>query len=224
MYRILIIEDDRGIADAIKIQAEMWDLQVQCIQNFRNIMAEFSEFEPHLVLLDISLPFFNGYHWCTEIRKVSKVPIIFISSASDNMNIIMAMNMGGDDFITKPFDQSVLMAKVQAMLRRTYDFAPAVPVLEHRGAMLHTGDNTLTYENEKIALTKNEYKILLTLMENKEKVVSREKLMEVLWDSDCFVDENTLTVNVGRLRKKLEAAGLSDFITTKFGAGYIIKD
>ena len=224
MYRILIIEDDRGIADAIKTQAEMWELQAQCIQNFRNVMAEFSEFDPHLVLLDISLPFFNGYHWCTEIRKVSKVPIIFISSASDNMNIIMAMNMGGDDFITKPFDQSVLMAKVQAMLRRTYDFAPAVPVLEHRGAMLHTGDNTLTYENEKIALTKNEYKILLTLMENKEKVVSREKLMEVLWDSDCFVDENTLTVNVGRLRKKLEAAGLSDFITTKFGAGYIIKD
>ena len=224
MYRILIIEDDRGIADAIKTQAEMWELQAQCIQNFRNVMAEFSEFDPHLVLLDISLPFFNGYHWCTEIRKVSKVPIIFISSASDNMNIIMAMNMGGDDFITKPFDQSVLMAKVQAMLRRTYDFAPAVPVLEHRGAMLHTGDNTLTYGNEKIALTKNEYKILLTLMENKEKVVSREKLMEVLWDSDCFVDENTLTVNVGRLRKKLEAAGLSDFITTKFGAGYIIKD
>lgn len=224
MYRILIIEDDRGIAEAIKEQAEMWDLTVKCVQNFRNIMAEFSEFDPHLILLDISLPFFNGYHWCSEIRKVSKVPIIFISSASDNMNIVMAMNMGGDDFITKPFDQSVLMAKVQAMLRRTYDFAQAVPVLEHRGAMLHTGDNTLTYQNEKIQLTKNEYRILLTLMENKEKVVSREKLMEVLWDSDCFVDENTLTVNVGRLRKKLEAAGLTDFITTKFGAGYMIKD
>lgn len=202
----------------------MWDFTVKCVQNFRNIMAEFSEFDPHLILLDISLPFFNGYHWCSEIRKVSKVPIIFISSASDNMNIVMAMNMGGDDFITKPFDQSVLMAKVQAMLRRTYDFAQAVPVLEHRGAMLHTGDNTLTYQNEKIQLTKNEYKILLTLMENKEKVVSREKLMEILWDSDCFVDENTLTVNVGRLRKKLEAAGLMDFITTKFGAGYMIKD
>ena len=224
MYRILIIEDDRGIAEAIKEQAEMWDLTVKCVQNFRNIMAEFSEFDPHLILLDISLPFFNGYHWCSEIRKVSKVPIIFISSASDNMNIVMAMNMGGDDFITKPFDQSVLMAKVQAMLRRTYDFAQAVPILEHRGAMLHTGDNTLTYQNEKIQLTKNEYKILLTLMENKEKVVSREKLMEVLWDSDCFVDENTLTVNVGRLRKKLEASGVNDFITTKFGAGYMIKD
>lgn len=223
MYRILIIEDDRGIAEAIKAQAEMWELQANYVQNYRNVMAEFSEFDPHLVLLDISLPFFNGYHWCSEIRKISKVPIIFISSASDNMNIVMAINMGADDFITKPFDQSVLMAKVQAMLRRTYDFAQAVPVLEHRGAMLHTGDNTLTYQNEKISLTKNEYKILLTLMENKEKVVSREKLMEVLWDSDCFVDENTLTVNVGRLRKKLEAAGLADFITTKFGAGYIIQ-
>ncbi len=224
MYRILIIEDDRGIAEAIKEQAEMWGLDAEYIKNFRNVMAEFSAFDPHLVLLDISLPFFNGYHWCSEIRKVSKVPIIFISSASDNMNIVMAMNMGGDDFITKPFDQSVLMAKIQAMLRRTYDFTQAIPVLEHKGAILHTGDNTLTYRGEKIQLTKNEYKILLTLMENKERVVSREKLMEVLWNSDCFVDENTLTVNVGRLRKKLEAAGLQEFITTKFGEGYIIKD
>lgn len=224
MYRILIIEDDRGIAEAIKEQAQMWNLEVACIQNFRNVMAEFSAFDPHLILLDISLPFFNGYHWCSEIRKVSKVPIIFISSASDNMNIVMAMNMGGDDFITKPFDQSVLMAKVQAMLRRTYDFTQAIPVLEHKGAILHTGDNTLTFQGEKIQLTKNEYKILLTLMENKERVVSREKLMEILWDSDCFIDENTLTVNVGRLRKKLEAAGLKEFITTKFGEGYMIKD
>lgn len=224
MHRILIVEDDRGISEAIKEQAEMWGLEAQIVQNFRDVMAEFAACDPHLVLLDISLPFFNGYHWCSEIRRVSKVPIIFISSASDNMNIIMAMNMGADDFIAKPFDQSVLMAKVQAMLRRTYDFASAVPVLEHRGAMLHTGENSLVYQGHKIQLTKNEYKILLTLMENKEKVVSREKLMEVLWDSDSFVDENTLTVNVGRLRKKLETAGLMDFITTKFGAGYIIQD
>ena len=221
MHRILIVEDDRGISEAIKEQAEMWGLEAQNVQNFRDVMAEFAACDPHLVLLDISLPFFNGYHWCSEIRRVSKVPIIFISSASD---IIMAMNMGADDFIAKPFDQSVLMAKVQAMLRRTYDFASAVPVLEHRGAMLHTGENSLVYQGHKIQLTKNEYKILLTLMENKEKVVSREKLMEVLWDSDSFVDENTLTVNVGRLRKKLETAGLMDFITTKFGAGYIIQD
>ena len=185
-------------------------------------MKDFSDFDPHLVLLDISLPFFNGYHWCVEIRKVSKIPIVFISSASDNMNIVMAMNMGADDFIAKPFDQNVLIAKIQALLRRAYDFAAAVPVLEHRGALLNTGDNTLTYQDERIVLTKNEYRILLTLMENKGKVVSREKLMERLWETDSFVDENTLTVNVNRLRKKLDSAGLTEFIATKFGVGYLI--
>lgn len=220
---MLIVEDDRGIAQAISEQAQMWELEVMCVQNFRCVLEEFVHFQPHLVLLDITLPFFNGYHWCTEIRKISKVPIIFISSASDNMNIVMAMNMGADDFIAKPFDQSVLMAKVQAMLRRTYDFASSVPVLEHRGAFLNTGDNTLTYKDEKIPLTKNEYRILLALMENKGKVVSREKLMERLWETDSFVDENTLTVNINRLRKKLDAAGIKDFITTKFGVGYIIE-
>lgn len=223
MYRIIIVEDDRGIAQAIKEQAEMWDLQVHCVQNFRAVMAEFAAFDPHLVLLDIGLPFFNGYHWCSEIRKVSKVPILVISSAGDNMNIIMAMNMGADDFIVKPFDQSVLMAKVQAMLRRTYDFAAGVPILEHRGAMLNTGDTTLVYGEQRIQLSKNEYRILLALMQSKGKVVSREKLMELLWETDSFVDENTLTVNVGRLRKKLDAAGLENFITTKFGVGYLIS-
>ena len=224
MYRLLIIEDDKGIAGAIKAQAKMWDLKVCCVENFRNVMTEFAEFDPHIILLDISLPFFNGYHWCSEIRKVSKVPIIFISSASDNMNMVMAMNMGADDFIAKPFDQSVLMAKLQAMLRRTYDFAAAVPVMEHRGALLNTGDNTLTYGEEKISLSKNEYKILNILMQNKGKVVSREKLMEQLWETDSFVDENTLSVNVGRLRKRLEAARLNDFIVTKFGVGYLIEN
>lgn len=223
MYRIYIVEDDRGIAEAIKVQAVTWDLEVLCAKDFRNVMGEFAEFEPHLVLLDISLPFFNGYYWCTEIRKVSKVPIVFISSASDNMNIVMAMNMGADDFIAKPFDQSVLMAKIQAMLRRTYDFAGTVSVMEHRGALLNTAEGTLFYQKERIDLTKNEYRILLTLMQNKGTIVSREKLMEELWESDSFVDENTLSVNVGRLRKKLDAAGLTDFITTKFGVGYLIQ-
>ena len=222
MYRILIVEDDSGIAEAIQAQARMWNLDARCVQNFRNVMTEFAEYDPHLVLLDIGLPFFNGYYWCGEIRKVSKAPIIFISSASDNMNIVMAMNMGGDDFIAKPFDQSVLIAKIQAMLRRTYDFAASVPVLEHRGALLNTGDNSLTYQGERIELTRNEYRILLALMEQKGKVVSREKLMERLWESDSFVDENTLTVNVNRLRKKLDAAGLKEYILTKFGVGYII--
>lgn len=224
MYRLLIIEDDMGIAEGIKVQAEMWDLQVSVIRDFRNVMAEFAAFDPHLVLLDITLPFFNGYHWCSEIRNVSKVPIIFISSASDNMNMVMAMTMGADDFIAKPFDQHVLMAKIQALLRRTYDFAVSVPVIEHKGALLNTGDNTLTYQGEKIQLSKNEYKILRTLMENKGKVVSREKLMELLWETDSFVDENTLSVNVNRLRKRLELAGLEEFIVTKFGVGYLIEN
>lgn len=222
MYKIYIVEDDSSIASAIKQQAEMWDFTVKVAQDFRNILAEFASFSPHIVLLDIFLPFFNGYHWCSEIRRVSSVPIIFISSASDNMNIVMAMNMGGDDFVAKPFDQSVLMAKIQALLRRTYDFGKSVTVFEHRGAMLNTGDNTLTYGETKIILTKNEYRILLALMESKGKIVSRERLMERLWETDSFVDENTLTVNVNRLRKKLDSAGLKNFITTKFGVGYVI--
>lgn len=223
MYKLFIVEDEQGISEEIKRQAENWGLEVRCAADFRNIMAEFAEFDPQLVLMDIALPFFDGYHWCSEIRKVSKVPIIFISSASDNMNIVMAMNMGADDFIVKPFDGSVLIAKVQAMLRRTYDSGGAMPVLEHKGALLNTGDGCLTYGEEKLELTKNEYRILLCLMENKGTIVSREKLMEALWATDSFVDENTLSVNVGRLRKKLETAGLKDFIATKFGAGYIIE-
>lgn len=176
-----------------------------------------------MVLLDVALPFFNGYHWCSQIRQVSQVPIIFISSAADNMNIIMAMNMGADDFIAKPFDGSVLMAKIHALLRRTYDFTGTEHILQHRGAMLHTGDTALFYQGREIPLSKNEYRILLTLMESKGKVVSRERLMERLWQTDSFVDENTLSVNVGRLRRKLESAGLTDFIETRFGLGYIIK-
>ena len=223
MYRIFIVEDDRGIADAVKTQAELWDLEVRCVQNFRNVLEEFGDFNPHLVLMDVALPCFNGYHWCSRIRQTSKVPIIFISSAADNMNIIMAMNMGGDDFIAKPFDGSVLMAKIQALLRRTYDFSGAVTMLQHRGALLNTGEQTLHYQGQNIPLSKNEYRILLTLLESKGNVVSREKLMETLWQTDCFVDENTLSVNVGRLRKKLDNAGLNGFIETRFGVGYIVK-
>lgn len=224
MYRLLIVEDDRGIAEGVREQAEAWDITARIVTDFHNVMAEFSRFDPHIVLLDISLPFFNGYHWCGEIRRVSNVPVIFISSAADNMNMIMAMNMGADDFIAKPFDGSVLIAKIQALLRRTYDFAPSVPVLEHKGAMLNTGDGSFLYKNEKIPLSKNEYRILLTLMKNKGKTVSRERLMEQLWETDSFVDENTLSVNVNRLRKRLEADGLEGFITTKFGVGYIIEN
>lgn len=222
MYRALIVEDDAGIAEAIRRVAGSWDLEVTQAEDLHDVMASFAAVQPHIVLLDISLPFFNGYHWCSEIRRVSNVPILFLSSAADNLNIVMAMNMGADDFIAKPFDLDVLMAKVQALLRRAYDFAASAPVLEHRGALLHTGEQTLTYNGKTVPLTKNEYRILLCLLRGKGTVVSREKLMEQLWQTDAFVDENTLNVNIGRLRKKLDAAGLHDFITTRIGAGYLI--
>lgn len=222
MYRIFIVEDDEGIARGITQLVNAWEMEAVTVRDFRNVSGEFAACNPQLVLMDIGLPFMNGYHWCSEIRRVSKVPIIFLSSASDNMNIIMAMNMGADDFIPKPFDGSVLIAKIQALLRRAYSFGESSPVLEHRGAMLNTGDNSLVYQGKQISLSKNEYRILLELMRSRGKVVSRERLMEALWQTDDFVDENALTVNVGRLRKKLEAAGLSDFIVTKFGVGYLI--
>ncbi len=223
MYRILIIEDDFPLAEAMKKQIESWGNEVVCVNDFQNVITTFTEYDPHLVLLDIMLPFFNGYYWCTKIREISEVPIVFISSASDNMNVIMAMNMGGDDFITKPIDLSVMISKIQAILRRAYDMGTKIPVLEHKGAILNLNDTTLTYNGERIELTKNDFRILQTLLENKGKVVSRDTLMTKLWQMDVYVEENTLTVNVNRLRKKLENAGLSDFITTKVGSGYIIE-
>ena len=223
MQRIFIVEDDRGIAEAVASQAERWAFDVRIASDFRDVAGEVAQFQPHIVLMDIGLPFFSGYYWCSEIRKTSRVPIIFLSSAADNMNIGMAMNMGGDDFIAKPFDMSVLMAKIQALLRRTYDFAQPSPLLAHRGAVLDTGSGALKYEGKTIDLTRNEFRILLALMEKRGNVVSREKLMERLWETDSFVDENTLTVNVNRLRKKLDAAGLTGFIATRFGVGYIIE-
>lgn len=223
MYKILIIEDDISMARAMKKHLESWGNAVDFVKDFQNVLQKFTQYDPHLVLVDIMLPFYNGYHWCSEIRKISNVPVIFISSASDNMNIVMAMNMGGDDFIAKPFDLSVLTAKIQAVLRRTYDMAGKIPVLEHRDAILNLGDTTLTYKDQKIDLSKNEFRILQTLMENKGRVVSRDTLMMRLWENDDYVEENTLTVNIARLRKKLDGAGLSGFITTKVGGGYIIS-
>lgn len=223
MYRLMIVEDDRGIAEAITERAKMWDFEVRCVEDFRNVMADFADFSPHILLLDIMLPFFDGYHWCCEIRRVSQIPIIFISSASDNMNMVMAMNMGADDFIAKPFDQNVLMAKIRALLRRTYDFGTVAPVLEHRGALLNVSEQSFSYREEKISLSKNEFRILYLLMEHKGSVVSRERLMADLWNSESFVDENTLSVNVNRLRKRLAVVGLEHFITTKVGEGYLIE-
>ena len=223
MYRILIVEDDATMAKAMKTQIDSWGNQAETVKDFQNVISAFLSFDPHMVLMDIMLPFYNGYHWCSEIRKISNVPVVFISSASDNMNIVMAMNMGGDDFIPKPVDLTVMMAKIQAVLRRTYDMAGKIPVLEHRGAVLNLNDTTLLYDGEKIELTKNEFRILKTLLEQKGKVVSRDTLMTRLWQMDDYVEENTLTVNVTRLRKKLEQAGLCDFIKTKIGSGYIIE-
>ena len=223
MYRVFIVEDDRAIASAVVRQLESWGMETRCAQDFRQVTAEFSTYDPHLVLMDVRLPFFNGYHWCQEIRRVSKAPIIFISSASDSMNVVMAMNMGADDFIAKPFDLNVLMAKIQALLRRSYDFADSAPRLEHRGAALHPGEYMLRFQGQEIPLTKNEHRILLTLMACPGRVVSREKLMEALWATDSFVDENTLSVNVNRLRKKLDAAGLAGFIATQHGVGYMLR-
>lgn len=224
MYKIYIVEDDKGIAEGIKGCLSAWEMDVSFVSDFRNVLGEIGELEPHLIIMDITLPYMGGYYWCQEIRKTSNVPIIFISSATDNMNIVMAMNMGADDYIPKPFDQSVLIAKVQALLRRTYSFSQGSNTLQAKGAVLNTNDNTLSYNGSRIELARNEYRILLTLMQNKNKVVSREKLMEALWESDCYVDENTLTVNVGRLRKTLEGIGLKDLIKTRFGMGYILED
>ena len=186
-------------------------------------MEEFVQCNPHMVLLDITLPFFNGYHWCSEIRKISNVPIVFLSSTADNMNIVMAMNMGGDDFIAKPVDLQVMMAKIQAMLRRTYDMRAYSNLLEHKGIVLNLSDASATYKGQRAELTKNEFRILQTLMESRGKVVSRDTLMTKLWQMDCYVEDNTLTVNVNRLRKKLEQMGLCEFIKTKVGLGYIVE-
>jgi len=222
MYKIFIIEDDFTIANTLKEHLAKWDYEVAYVTDFKNITEQVVRFHPHLILLDVMLPYFNGFYWCNEIRKISKIPIIFISSAGDNMNIVMAMNMGGDDFIVKPFDLNVLTAKVGALIRRTYAFLGKVNVIEHNGAILNLSDTSLTYKSNRIELTKNEYKILQLLMENTGKVVSRDEIMQHLWESDAFIDDNTLTVNMTRLRKKLADIGLESFIATKKGLGYIV--
>ena len=223
MYKILIVEDDETIAGGLKNHLGKWNYQEECMTDFKDVMGQFVDFDPQLVLLDIVLPFFNGFHWCQEIRKISKVPIIFLSSANDNMNIVMAMNMGGDEFIEKPFDLNVVTAKVQAVLRRTYEFRGRADIMEWNGAILNLADATVLYQDQKQELTKNEFKILQMLLENTGKIVSRESIMTRLWDSNEFIDDNTLTVNVARLRKKMEQIGLGGKIITKKGIGYMVE-
>lgn len=223
MYRILIVEDDSTIASNVAAHLERWDYETKQIEDFKCVMEVFQQFDPQLVILDIGLPFYNGFYWCQEIRKISSVPILFLSSMNDNMNIVMAMNMGGDEFIEKPFDLNVVTAKVQAVLRRTYEFRGRADIMEWNGAILNLADATVLYQDQKQELTKNEFKILQMLLENTGKIVSRESIMTRLWDSNEFIDDNTLTVNVARLRKKMEQIGLGGKIITKKGIGYMVE-
>jgi len=223
MYKIMIAEDDAVIASALKNHLSKWGFEVMCVCDFKDVTGQFKEFVPELVLLDIMLPFNNGFYWCSEIRRISSVPVIFISSASDNMNIVMAMNMGADDFIAKPFDLTVVTAKIQALLRRSYAYHGQMNVMEHSGLVLNLGDATLSFEEQRLELTKNEFRIMQELMENAGRTVSRERIMERLWESDSFIDDNTLTVNMTRLRKKLDDIGLFGLIKTKKGMGYTIE-
>ncbi len=222
MYKIFIVEDDRTIADSIVEQLKVWQYEGYVVRDFSNVLQECTDYKPDLILMDIGLPYYDGYYWCSEIRKISDVPIIFISSMSENMNVLMAINMGGDDFVAKPFDMQILIAKIQALLRRTYDYHGDSEVIEHHGLRLNIATNEAVYMDQSIDLTKNEYRILLELIQSKGKIVSREKLMNALWKTDVYIDENTLTVNINRLRKKLESYGIKDFIETKVGVGYIV--
>jgi len=223
VYKILIVEDDRTIAALLEENLGQWGYEARSVRDFNNVIQEFNDLQPHLVLLDIGLPSYNGFYWCGEIRKISNVPIVFLSSHTEKMDIVMAMNMGGDDYITKPFSLEVLVAKVQAVLRRTYSLTTEPQVLEAGGVVLNLNNTQLVTGDVTVELTKNEFKIMQLLMERKQKVVSREQIMKRLWDSDSFVDDNTLTVNINRLRRKLEDAGIHDIIVTKKGLGYMVN-
>ena len=228
MYKIFLVEDDFSLADAVRKLLESNGSEVTAVKDFRNVTAEFADAKPHLVLMDIKLPFKDGYFWTSEIRKISSVPIVFLSSASDNMNIIMAINMGADDFIPKPVDAMVLNAKVnesneQNSLINSYEITSNSQTVDFYGATLHLSDYTVTYSGKRTELTKNEFRILQILLDNRGKIVSRDALMTHLWQNDIYVEENTLTVNMSRLRRKLEDSGLEGVIVTKPGAGYIIK-
>ena len=219
---IFLVEDDATIAGAVASHLRAWGYECCVAEDFRHVLEAFQRVQPQLVLLDLMLPFYNGFHWCQEIRRVSQVPILFLSSASDNLNILTAIQMGGDDFLAKPFDLNILAAKVQALLRRAYDFAPPAEILRCGDLRLNVNDGTVERGEQRTALTRNELRILQVLLENRGRIVSRDRLMERLWESDSFVDENTLTVNVNRLRKTLSAVGAEDLIVTKKKMGYLI--
>ncbi|EUJ23408.1 Sensory transduction protein BceR [Listeria grandensis FSL F6-0971] len=225
MVKVYIVEDDIVIRDTIQKHLSKWGFEVKVVADYNNILNEFLEAEPQLVILDVNLPYFDGFYWCNQIREVSNVPIIFLSSRDSRMDQIMGMNMGADYYIEKPVDLDVLMARINALIRRTYSYADLEEpnVMEHKNVFLHIDTNTLTYLDEKIDLTKNEFLILYELLKQKGRIVSRDEIMRVLWEDESFVDDNTLTVNVVRIRKKLTEIGLADFITTKKGQGYMIE-
>lgn len=220
MQRIFLVEDDKTISQLVAKNLINWGYQVQEVQDFQTVLNQISDFQPHLILLDIGLPFFNGYYWCQEIRKTSRVPIMFLSSHDQPMDIVMAINMGADDYVTKPFEMTVLLAKIQGLLRRTYDFVGEQSVLWFEEISLDLKTMQVSYGQVVEELTRNEFQILRVLFEHGKEVVSREELMRELWNSDIFVDDNTLSVNIARLRKKLAELGLPDLIATKKGVGY----
>ncbi len=223
MKKILIIEDDLNVARELSISLKKWSFEVDIIKNFDNILKEVIDNKPSLILMDVNLPYYDGFYWCEKIREVSKVPIIFLSSRDSNMDIIMGINNGGDDYITKPFSTEVLISKINALLRRSYDYNNSDTLIYYNDAVLDIEKCIFRYDDKEIELTKNEIKILSLLIKNKEKVVSREKIMMSLWNDDEFVNDNTLTVNITRLRGKINELGLKDIIKTKKGIGYLIK-
>jgi Response regulators consisting of a CheY-like receiver domain and a winged-helix DNA-binding domain len=223
LFRIMIIEDDEKIRRIVADALRKWQYEVLELTSFENIRGEFEELQPHLVLLDVNLPVFDGFYWCQQIRLVSKVPIIFISSRNQNMDVIMAINMGGDDFVQKPFDLGVLVAKVSALLRRNYTYQDDSLQLSHRQLIFHLSNSSVQYGDRSAELSRNEFIILQTMMRSIGKIVSRDDLMQVLWNDEQFIDDNTLTVNVNRLRRKIAMLGLEDFIVTRKGMGYIIE-
>lgn len=221
--RIYIVEDDAVIAAAVARALGQWGFEAVVAEDFSDVMGEFTRLDPQLVILDISLPFYNGYYWCEKIRRVSKAPIVFLSSRADTADVVMAVGMGGDDYIAKPVEPELLIAKVQAMLRRAYDYEPAANP-RFCGAEFDAGASLLLCGGRRYELTKNESRILAMLLKKRGSIVSREELMLKLWDSDEFVDDNTLTVNINRLRRTLASAGLGDCVKTHKGQGYSIDD
>lgn len=222
-WKIFIVEDDRIISKEIKKHMNIWGLDVKIASDFQNIFEEFGDYNPDLVLMDVTLPFYNGYYWTEMIRAYSKVPIIFISAADENLNLIMAMNLGADDYLTKPFELEILQAKIKALLRRSYEYIDFSKDIYYKDVILKRDLMILEYRTKEISLTKNEFKIIEMLLEKPGKIFSREDIMNKIWQSDIYINDNTLTVNISRLRNKLEEAELFDLIKTKKGVGYYVE-